>query len=131
MGLFGLIEEEESEAGHSPIYQPKPGRAYLIELLNKSKTNRLIGEIRAANISEAEKEFLIIAATRHTVFNYEKIADYYPQASAEVQDLMEESALVIIDNNSRIQDEYAKLITNVKSLMENEIENEALANKNQ
>jgi hypothetical protein len=46
---------------------------------------------------------------RHIVFDYQKIADYYAHASKEIQELMEKSALVIIDFNKAIQNGYVKL----------------------
>ena len=49
---------------------------------------------------------LYIAATRHIVFNYSKIADYYTSASKEMQHLIERSALVIIDFEKAIQYGY-------------------------
>jgi len=49
--------------------------------------------------SDEEKKMLYIAATRHIVFNYQKIADYYAHSSKEMQHFIERSALVIIDFN--------------------------------
>ena len=40
---------------------------------------------------------LLLAATRHIVFNYQMLAEFYSQADKKVQELMEESGLVIID----------------------------------
>ena len=36
-----------------------------------------------------KKAFLLAAAHRHTVFNYENIAEYYANASPEMQRLMD------------------------------------------
>jgi len=98
----------------SPIYEPKNKIPYILELCNKSKTQRLIQEIKNSNLPDAEKDFLIDAANRHTVFNYEKIADYYANASKEMQELMEKSALVIIDFEKAIQLGYVKLSKTIK-----------------
>ena len=68
-----------------------------------------------AAIEEAEKEFLIEAAKRHSVFNYEKIADYYAHSNPEMQQLMEKSALIIIDFEKAIQLGYVKLCEEIKS----------------
>jgi hypothetical protein len=56
-----------------------------------------------------EKQFLIEAAKRHTVFNYRNIAEYYANASEEMQRLMEKSALVIIDFDDAIANGYVKM----------------------
>ena len=50
-----------------------------------------------------------MAAYRHTKFNYKNIAEYYAQSSKEMQELMEDSALVIIDFNKAIENGYVKL----------------------
>ena len=78
-------------------------------LTNDKKTQSLIQEIQKANISKEDKDFLIKAAHRHTVFDYGKIAEYYAHSDKEVQELMEKSALVIIDFNKAIEYGYVKL----------------------
>ena len=69
----------------------------------------LIRQIENSTVTPEEKRFLIEAAKRHTVFNYEKIADYYAHSSKEMQGLMEHSALVIIDYEKALQYGYIKL----------------------
>jgi hypothetical protein len=98
----------------TPIYVPKNNKPHILELCDKSKTHRLIKEIDSSNLSIEEKSFLIDAARRHNVFNYEKIADYYSNSSKEMQDLMEKSALVIIDFEKAIQLSYVKLCDDIK-----------------
>ena len=71
-------------------------------------------------MSEEEKKFLRFAASRHIVFNYALIADYYAHASAEMQGLMEQSALVILDINDAIANGYVKLSEKMKQLVEEE-----------
>ena len=51
----------------------------------------------------------MLAATRHVVFNYEKIAEFYAHAPAKIQRLFEASALVIIDFDDAIGGGYVKL----------------------
>ena len=48
------------------------------------------------------------------MFNYSKIADYYAHASAEMQDLMEKSALVIIDYDKSIEYGFTHLQEEIK-----------------
>lgn len=63
------------------------------------------------------------AATRHIVFNYERIADYYASASKEVQELMEQSALVIIDFDKAIEQGFVQLNDKMRMLYEQEKNN--------
>ena len=55
------------------------------------------------------KEFLKLAAQRHLVFNYKAIADFYAASEKQVQELMENSALVIIDFDKAIELGYIEL----------------------
>jgi hypothetical protein len=107
-------EQKYSSKIEAPIYEPKNRKPHILELCNKEKTNRLIREIQASDLPNEEKEFLIEAARRHTVFNYELIADYYSHASKEMQGLMEQSALVIIDFEKAIELGYVKLCDDIK-----------------
>lgn len=79
------------------------------EMYDTTKRDALITEIDKADIPDEVREFLREAARRHTVFNYAKIADYYAQAPAKIQDLMERSALVIIDFDKAIEGGYITL----------------------
>jgi hypothetical protein len=99
----------------APIYEPKNKKPHLIELIDKSKSHRLIKEIDNSNLSYDEKNFLIDASRRHNVFNYEKIADYYAHATPEMQNLMERSGLVIIDFEKAIELGYVKLCDEIRT----------------
>ena len=119
--LFGCEhKQDESEKKYSskieaPIYEPKNSKPHILELLDNSKTNRLMRDIDNSNLPIEEKKFLMDAARRHNVFNYEKIADYYAHSSPEMQNLMERSALVIIDFNKAIELGYVKLCDEIKT----------------
>jgi hypothetical protein len=52
---------------------------------------------------------LLLAATRHIRFDFEQIAEFYAHADPDTQQLMEESALVIIDFDKAISGGYVKL----------------------
>ena len=108
-------ERKYSSKIDSPIYEPKNQKPHIIELCDKSKTHRLIKEIDKSNLSYDEKTFLIDAARRHNVFNYEKIADYYSHSSKEMQHLMERSGLVIIDFEKAIEYGYVKLCDEIRN----------------
>lgn len=112
--LFGeefetKIETQYTSKINIPNYVPRNQITHIQELFDNMKTVRLTVEIQKSNVRDDEKMFLIEAAKRHTVFNYEKIADYYSQATPEMQKLMERSALVIIDFNKAYENGYIKL----------------------
>lgn len=98
----------------TPIYEPRGRCPHILELVDVEKCNRLIREIEKSNVDDWEKRFLIEAAHRHSVFNYHLIANYYAHASQEMQDLMEKSALVIIDYDKSIEYGFTKLQEDVK-----------------
>lgn len=93
----------------TPEYLPKNDKPAISELFDMEKYNELVSKIEVSNISPEDKKFLICAASRHIVFNYEKIADYYAHSEKDVQELMEDSALVIIDFDSAITKGFVKL----------------------
>jgi len=108
-------DQKYSTKIEAPIYEPKNQKPHILELCDKGKTNRLMREIDASNLPFDEKKFLIDAARRHTIFNYEKIADYYSHSSKEMQNLMEKSGLVIIDFEKAIQYGYVKLCDEIRN----------------
>lgn len=66
-------------------------------------------QIKGYDLDEQAKEFLQIAASRHIVFDYGKIAEFYAHSNNIIQNLMENSALVIIDFNKAIELGYVCL----------------------
>ena len=92
-----------------PQYEPSGDGAYLGDCVDTEKYKALLDEIEQSKIPDSEKDFLRLAAARHIAFNYKNIAEYYATADAEMQKLMEKSALVIIDYDDAIRDGYAKL----------------------
>lgn len=105
----GEGDEQYSRKVEAPIYTPKGPKPETQELYDTKRADELLAEIEAADLPEAEKEFLRIAARRHTVLNFKRIAEYYAHSPAPVQRLMENSALVIIDFNRAIELGYVKL----------------------
>ena len=99
----------------APLYEPKNKKPHILELCNKEKTHRLLRRIDNSNLPIEEKSFLLDAARRHNVFNYEKIADYYANASKEMQELMEDSALVIIDFEKAVELGYVKMCEEIRN----------------
>ena len=101
-----------------PQYEIKGEKPLIPELYNNKKVVELLNHIKNSNVSEEEKKFLTIAAYRHYVFNYSKIAEYYASASKEMQELMEESALVIIDIDDAIKNGYVKYSKRIQQIIE-------------
>jgi len=87
----------------APVYEPKGERPAISQMIDRTKTDRLISQIDASSIPEDVKQFMRYSAERHTVFHFRHIAEYYCHASAELQDLMERSGMVIIDFNKAIE----------------------------
>ena len=115
-----LVNEDNkySKAIKIPQYVPSAITPTVQELCNTSKYSELVANIKKSNVSDEEKDFLVKAATRHIVFNYAKIADYYAHATPEMQKLMEQSALVIIDFDDAIANGYVTLSEKMKSMIQ-------------
>lgn len=119
--LFNISTDELSEEKYTtkitaPQYEPRGEMPSVYSLCDVRKYQTLVQEIMNSNISDEDKEFLKLAATRHIVFDYAKIAEYYCHASTELQELMEKSALVIIDVDNAIRNGYVKLDEKITKL---------------
>jgi hypothetical protein len=115
-GMLGISEGDESDSDDSytkkitiPIYEPRGEKPEVSQLFNFEKSTKLIFEIEESDLSYEEREFLKLAAYRHVVFSYQDIAEYYAHASPKVQDLMEKSALVIIDFDKAIENGFVRM----------------------
>ena len=93
----------------TPIYEPSGEDVPLNECYDTTKADELIAKINASQVDDTVKDFLKVAAYRHVKFNYEQIADYYANAPKDVQELIEDSALVIIDFDKAIEDGFVKI----------------------
>jgi hypothetical protein len=122
--LDGLLETTPSANAdnpytakiNTPIYEPKGEKPEIKELYDDTKTADLIAQIKASKLSEKEKQFLLLAASRHIVFDYAKIANFYAHSEAECQELMENSALVIIDFDKAILNGFVKLTNEINNM---------------
>lgn len=120
-GGAGETEEPYSRKIEAPHYTPSGDKPDLSELFDDRKTRALVAEIEAnSDLSEGEKRFLILAAQRHTVLNFSKIADYYAHSPEAVQTLMENSALVVIDFKRAIELGYVQLTGRIADLVRDE-----------
>lgn len=105
------IDEEEiyTKKVDTPCYEPSENKPILRDLFDDSRTIELVQEIKESSLPQEEKDFLMLAAARHTRLNFQLIADYYAHASEECQQLMENNALVIIDFDKAIERGYIQM----------------------
>lgn len=102
-------------------YTPNEHKPSYTDMVDETKYKYLVDKIEKANISDSDKYFLKMAATRHLKFTYKNIADYYANSSPEVQKLMEESALVLIDYDDAILNGYIKLSKQIDDIAKQDI----------
>ena len=89
------------------------------QALDLTKFEELLEEIKSTDeINDDEKNFLIYAATRHIQFDYSVIAEYYCVASPKMQELMEKSALVIVDLDDAIANGYVSLSKKIQDIID-------------
>lgn len=87
----------------APIYKPTGECPSVSELVDSSKADQLASEVKQAGLPAEVEEFLLAAAIRHRVFNFERIAEFYCHADKKTQELMEKSACVIIDFGKAVE----------------------------
>jgi hypothetical protein len=105
-----------SQAVKVPHYEIVGEEPKTNELLDLNKTKKLQEQINKSDLPDDVREFLIAATNRHTVFNYAKIAEFYPHQTPEVQQLMEQSVLIIIDADDAIANGYATFDTAIANI---------------
>lgn len=122
MPLFEVAQKETeniyTKKSAVPQYTPSAVAPPITGLCDYSKYTELIRDIDKSNVTDEEKKFLKFAATRHIVFTYSRIADYYAHATPEMQRLMEKSALVIVDIDDAIANGYVKLSKDIEKIMQ-------------
>lgn len=93
-----------------PQYIPSGKPVGIKDLMDDSKYQQLKKDIMESyqngDITKDEADFLVMAATRHIKFNYSKIADYYCVSLEKTQRLMEQSALVLLDLEDAVLNQY-------------------------
>ena len=109
----GAEVEKYSTKTNIPQYEIQGLNIKLSDCIDKQKYVELLKEIENSTVSDAQKKFLKLAATRHIRFIYKNIAEYYASTNSEMQRLMEHSALVIIDIDDAIRNGYARLTKEV------------------
>ena len=108
IGDAGAEEAKDDDRAYTdkieaPVYKPNGEKPPIAAMINRDKTKELVAGIDAADLPADIKDFLRLAAERHTVFNFRQIAEFYCHAEAMLQDLMERSGLVIIDFSKAIE----------------------------
>ncbi len=131
-GFIGTLNSDEDEGSEgqdddtyskkitAPVYTPKGTQPALRELFNDSKAKQLRRVIHLSNVPSDIKKFLNIAADRHTIFHFRNIAEYYSHANQEIQQLFEQSALVIIDFNQAIENGFVALTEKLGKIADQE-----------
>lgn len=120
-------EEDEnpySQKVEAPTYEPTGEKPSFEDMYNAEKALSLIEEIESSSADKEIKEFLKLASYRHIQFNYEQIAEFYTHQDKEVQELMENSALVIIDFNKAIENGFVSLSKKIEEIRQNSDEDE-------
>lgn len=113
--LMGEVEGEEPDSKYTkkidaPTYQPTGDKPLIADVYDNTKYIELSAKIHGnADLSQEVKDFLLAAASRHIRFDFEQIAEYYAHADPDLQQLMEDSALVIIDFDKAIANGYVRL----------------------
>ena len=110
--LFGNTKDDENiytQKINTPVYEPSEIKPNVKDLFNDEKAFEIIAKIKAAKIPQHEKDFLMLTAGRHVVLNFQLIADYYAHSDEVVQELMEDSALVIVDFDDAIANGWVNL----------------------
>lgn len=115
-------DEEYTRKIETPIYEPTGPQPEISSLTSLGKRNELLAAIETADVTDDERSFLRLAAERHTVFDYQAIAEYYAHAEPEMQRLMEHSALVIIDFEKAIEQGFVRMTRKISDLYAQEPE---------
>ena len=124
-------EENKDETQYSrnieiPTYQITGAEPTIAECVDVSAVKKLIKQIDESNVSEEQKEMLRICAYRHAVIHFDNIAEYYAHQDKEMQNLMEENALVIIDFDRAIEKGFVDMTDKLLRLIPNKDEAETL-----
>ncbi len=109
-------DETYTEVVESPIYEVRGERPPVSSLYDRSKADALIRAVDASGVPDDIARFLRAAAERHVIFRYDKVAEYYAHQDANIQELMEQSALVIIDFNKAIERGFVQLNQDIQQV---------------
>jgi hypothetical protein len=120
LGNTDDYENIYTQAINIPQYEIIGDEPHVNELVDMTRADKLKKDIEQADIPEEIKNFLTAATWRHARFNYGKIAEFYPHQTKEIQELMEQSVLVIIDADTAIANGYAKFNQTILDIMDDD-----------
>ncbi len=124
---FGDLEQSANDYAKntpSPVYEPTGDNPEIHDLTDTERRDTLVADIQTATVPGGIREFLVMAAQRHIVFDYRRIAEFYAHADAETQRLMEDSALVIVDFNRAIELGYVRLSSRLSDILAETLDDE-------
>ena len=116
----GLEDSIYTDKITAPVYEPRGERPDPRDLYDLEKFTELMEEIDEAELPEEIKSFLSFSAHRHIVFDFQKIAEFYAHADPSTQNLMERSALVVIDFNKAIENGFIQMTKNIAGAFDDE-----------
>lgn len=94
----------------TPVYEITGECPEAEELVDRTRAESLLEEIdQTPGLPDNVRDFLRIAAMRHYVLHFDRIAEFYAHAAPPVQRLMENSCLVIIDYDRAIELGYVQM----------------------
>ncbi len=114
-------QDKYSQKITTPIYEIKGENPESNELYDDSRYETLCKEINGADIPDDIRDFLLKAATRHIVFDYGKIAEFYARQPKTIKQLMEDCTLVIIDFKKAIELGCVRTGLELSGIMEDDI----------
>lgn len=97
-------DDNYSRKIEAPIYEPTGPKPPVTDLYDTTRRDQLQAEINTTpDLPDDIRTFLLSAAERHTVFRFDRIAEFYAHSPTDTQQLMENSTLVIIDFDRAIE----------------------------
>ncbi len=130
--ITGLTEQESkvkdnpySRKIKAPTYEIKGECPEVEAMVNTTKMDALVHAINQVDLPSDVAAFLRLAATRHAVFDYGRIAEFYAHSPVEIQDLMEDSALVIIDFDKALENGFVMITEELRQIYELEKDKES------
>lgn len=116
------LENPYSTKMESPVYEIRGEKPNEDEIVDTAKVDELLAGIDAADIPDRVKEMLRVCAYRHAVIDFELMAEYYAHAPKEVQELMEDNALVIIDFDKAVASGFVKMSHDLQAIYDKNTE---------
>ena len=114
----GIVKSKYTAKIDIPHYEITGEKPELYELIDTEKADKFKVKIEESDFPDDVKEFLINSSYRFLEFNYSNIAEYYAHADKELQEMMEDLALVIIDFNKAIADGYVEFSDKMREIVE-------------